>query len=150
MPSRSVTIAGDKAIDKALRGFAPALAKQLLRSSLRQGAKVLAVEAAKEAPRGKTRVLSKSIKVRAARRSRKGVVALLVRTAAGDFKGKSYYGSFVEFGTKGRRPGKRGGGPIRARHFMRNAVARKKEAARKVAITALRESIAKAARDAKK
>ena len=84
---------GDKAIDAALAGLAPKLAKAALRKGLRRRAKVIQSAVVAEAPVGETRQLKGAIKVKAGKRTRKGTIAVNVTAGEGDFKGDTYYGT---------------------------------------------------------
>jgi len=113
-------VVGMDAIFKSMDQLVPAVQKKVFRKVLRAGAKIVAKEAKAQAPRGKTGVLVKSIKVLARKRNRKGIIGANV--TCGDehpYKGKAYYGAFIEFGTKKLEP----------RPFMKEAFDAKKEEA---------------------
>lgn len=127
-------ITGVEAIDRALKGLEPRLARKLLKSGMRTALKPLLARIKAAAPVGrpyrrkgkehKPGTLKKALKIRAAKRTRKGTIGINIVMGEGDFKGESFYGSFQEYGTK-KMPGK---------HFMKNAFESDKERVRTDAI----------------
>lgn len=96
-------ITGDKELDKLLKDLAPAVAKKILRKALRPAMKPLHKEAKTKAPvlEGD---LKRSIKLRAAPRSRSHV-GIDVVVSKKDWKGDSnFHASFIELGTKDITP----------------------------------------------
>jgi len=119
-----IYLSGQEELDKQLRGLALAAQKKLFRKAARAAAKPVLQAARKNAPSqhkkfrnrdkqgrfkakskiGGSNLLSKSIKLRAIKRSRNGSIGVVVRIGDEMFKGKSFYGAFVELGTKKQRP----------------------------------------------
>lgn len=128
----SVKITGDKAIDKALRNLEAKVVKKVLRSAMRKAMKFVKKQVEAEAPVGETGVLSGSVRIAAAKRSRK-YIGIDVSIGIGFFIGKTYYAGFIEFGTS----------EIEANPFMARAFEKCKEEARKIAIEAVREGLKK-------
>lgn len=93
------TIQGLDKATKSLRALPPAVAKKVVRQSMRKALKPVAQAVRQEAPE-KSGALKRAIKVRAGKRTSKGVIRLQVRVGAGDFKGDTFYGAFQQFGTK--------------------------------------------------
>jgi len=92
-----VSLAGDVETLELLRTLPAKLVKGALRKSLRESAKTVLRGAKFRAPR-KSGLLIKTLKVRAFKRTRKAVVGFTVGTAAGDYKGQTFYGGFQEYG----------------------------------------------------
>jgi HK97 gp10 family phage protein len=95
-PALKVSLFGDREIAQKFKTLPTKVANKVLRQALRPAAKIVLEQAKKEVP-VVTGALKKSLKVRAGKR-RKGSVKVLVQTAEGFFKGKTYYGGFVHFG----------------------------------------------------
>ena len=106
----------------SLRSFEPKLAKKVLRNAMREAARPILEEAKRLVPVD-TGELRDSLVIRAAKRVRKGSVGVVVQTERGFFKGDTYYGAFVEFGTKN----------MAARPYLRPAFDSRKEEAAMVA-----------------
>jgi len=106
------TIEGLPAVTAALRGFEPKVARKYLAKACRAAAK-LVLATAKELTPVLTGALRASLKVRAKKRTRqnKTDVGASVQTGSAWFKGDTYYGGMIEFGTK----------HITARRFLRGA-----------------------------
>jgi len=91
---------GARELDRKLARLEKRTAKKVMRKALRAGGKVILAEAKRRAPK-RTGALAASLKVRAAKRSRRRRgVAVIVATAEGWFKGDEFYGAFVELGTE--------------------------------------------------
>jgi HK97 gp10 family phage protein len=145
-----LVITGDKELDRLFQMLPDGMQKRVLRPALRAAAKVIQAQAVANAPKD-TGALKKSIKVRAGKRSRKGIVRVNVTTSKDSttlYKGKQYYGAFIEFGhhvgkrtaevkrTQKANPGTRVSGGrrfIEPKPFMRPAFDSKKKEATKVA-----------------
>jgi HK97 gp10 family phage protein len=93
-----VTITGDKKLDKALRGLEPRVAKKVIRQAMRRALKPVQAAVKREEPHGETGQLARSPKIRAGKRTRKGVITLFVLIGEKDFP-DGYYGAFKEYGT---------------------------------------------------
>jgi len=98
---------------------------------MRKGMKIITTEAKQQAPVD-TGLTRRSIKTRAGKRKR-NVISIETRIGEGDFKGETFYASFLEFGAP-----KRG---LEPRPFMRPAYEREGEKARDVAMEALKEGL---------
>lgn len=87
-----------KSINRAIKQIGDKDAKKAVRKATRASAKVFAKELKKNAPVD-TGELKKSIKVRAAKRSRKYIGV----NATVGLDTDAFYGNFIEFGAKGPR-----------------------------------------------
>ena len=116
-------LTGVKELDNALRQFEPKLVKKIARKVVRKAAKPVQ-ESAQRRVRVKTGRLKRSIKVRALKRSRKNKhrVGVRVITGEGFFQGSTFYGGFIEYGTKN----------MRKKPFMRPAMDENHETVRRV------------------
>jgi HK97 gp10 family phage protein len=119
----------DKVVRK-LRQFEPKVQRQAVSKATRAGAKLIQAEAKANVPVD-TGALKEAIKVRAPKKRKKGKVATLVQVGAGDFKGDTFYGGMIEFGTS----------KMTARPFMTPAFETKGAEARDVAIAELGRAI---------
>lgn len=136
----TITIDGLSEFQAELAALPKKLANGVVRKALRAGAKPVQAEAKLQAPKltGFTR---RQIKVRAAKRSRRrrDTVIINVQIGAGDYKGDSFYASFVHWGWRaGKRQklakGKADTRPkIEANKFMTRSI----EKTRSVAIEAI-------------
>lgn len=92
-----VAMHGDKQVMSRLKGVVPRLRRKVLGKAARIAMKPLLQNAKANAPKGKTGLLRKAIKLRAMKRSR---VKVGVYIAIGDkmFEGQTFYGAFQEFG----------------------------------------------------
>lgn len=105
-------VIGVEYIDKKLREMEPKLSKKVLRTALRR-----ALKPAQQVARGivpkRSGLLRKSLKIRAGKRSKKGIT-MTVSTSSTDnlYTGKSFYGGFVHDGAKNRDGTKRKGNPF--------------------------------------
>ena len=107
---------GGKELQAKLSELDRKIENKISRKALRAGAKVVHPEIKRRAPKRKG-TLRSSFKVRAGRR-KKNWIRFLIQTREGDYKGKTFYGSFLTFGWKtGMRGGRgfRGKGKISAR-----------------------------------
>lgn len=105
----TITLKGGLKLERTLRELPKRVANKVVSKSLRAGAKVTQ-QATKAAAPVRTGLLKSSIKVRATKR-KKGRIGIAVQIKGGDYKGKAFYGSFIEYGY---RKGKRGRGLKRA------------------------------------
>jgi HK97 gp10 family phage protein len=113
-----IYLTGQKELDRQLKGLAVAVQKKLFRKAAREAARPILAAAKKYAPsahkkfknrdkqgrfrstrKSRTGTLLKAIKLRAMKRSRSGRIGVQITLGEGYFKGKSYYGAFVELGT---------------------------------------------------
>ncbi len=97
----SFTVTGDAATAAKFAALPVAMQKKVLRPALRATAKIVQTRAITNI-RSKSGVTAQSLKVRAAKRSRKfpDRVTVNVITAGGWFKGPAFYASFTELGWK--------------------------------------------------
>jgi HK97 gp10 family phage protein len=93
-----IKVEGLDELRKKLAELPTTIEKKILREELRGATKEIASEVKPLVPVGETGFLSRSIKVRSAKR-KKGRIAFLAQIGEGAFKGESFYGSFVELGT---------------------------------------------------
>jgi HK97 gp10 family phage protein len=146
MAGSSVKITGVDAINRAFRELEPKLARKVIRSALRKGAKIVQAAEKQAAPQGETGILRKAIKVRASRVRKKNVISLGVIMGQGDFKGESFYGAFQNFGWKTGRRGSSNRTQIAGKHFAERALSETREQATQVISTEILagiESLAK-------
>jgi HK97 gp10 family phage protein len=104
--SGSIRLVGAKELQAALDALEKKTVTKFSRTAVREGAKVVQRAAKAKAPK-RSGKLRRSIRVRAKKNKKKGEVAFLVTSGAGDnvFKGETWYGAAVEFGHKvGKRP----------------------------------------------
>ena len=97
-PTIRIALHGDKQILARLKGVIPRLRKKALMKAARIAMKPLHAKARSSAPKGETGQLRKSIKLKAMKKNRRGVVGIAVATSDGFFQGKTFYGGFQEFG----------------------------------------------------
>lgn len=116
----SLDLRGHKDIMDAIRTLEPKLRSGAFRKVFRELGKIAQKEVISNAP-VRTGVLKRSVKVRAVKRNRRGIVGVNIVTGAVTFRGKDFYGGFVEYGTKGRQTSKGMVGGIRPQRFMRRA-----------------------------
>ena len=120
LKKNKLTITGDKQIDRALKNIPDKVAKKAFRKSMRPAMKVIQKEAKDNAPVD-SGDMKKSIKVKAAKRSRRfmGIDVVIGEEA---FKGETWYGNLVEYGTS----------KMPAKPFMRPAYDSKDQVKNKV------------------
>jgi len=124
MPSMTVT--GDKELNRKLQALKGPKQKQAVRKASRESLKATLVSSVNRAAPRRTGLLSRSVKVRALKRSRTQVGA---RVTVGDglFKGETFYAGFIELG---RKTGKRGSSnrrTISPNDFIRRTAKRKRQ-----------------------
>lgn len=137
-----LSVTGLEELEKNLLALGTDLAEKTLRNATRDAAKVFRDEAAKNAPVGdverespkkwqsrKPGSLRAGIKISMQRNFKKAAVTMVVRHSA-----KTFYGKFVEFGTK----------HMPAKPFMRPALQSEFERAKTVFVERLKERIKKA------
>lgn len=96
-----IKIEGVEELIKALEQLPKVLANRVLSKTMRKAAKTVLRRARSLVPVGKTHKLKDSLKVRAGKR-RKDFKIMRVITAEGWFKGPTFYGGFLEYGTDER------------------------------------------------
>lgn len=117
-----VIVTGIPEIDRKLKTLVPRLQKKVIRQAMRKAMALVTEEARARVPVD-TGELRKAIKTRAAKRRRRGEIGVDTRVGEGDFKGETFYGGMVEFGTSKMPP----------RPFMAPAYDGKKDEARRIA-----------------
>lgn len=127
------TVSGVKEIQRAYRLLPKQVANKVVRQSMRTALKPMLAEAKKDAPKGETGLLSRSIKLRARAKRKRGIIALDVRVGDGDFKGATYYAAFLEHGTE----------HIDAVHYMETAFTATKDGAAKTVVQLIGAGIAR-------
>jgi HK97 gp10 family phage protein len=125
----SFKISGDKELQRALNALPGKVQKKIMRGALREAAKVVAAEARARVP-VETGTLRDSIKVRALK-GKRGSVGASVESGEGQFKDESFYGAFIEFGTRNAP----------AKPFLRPAAKSKQPACVAVVAEAIRTRI---------
>lgn len=123
MPSMVLT--GDRELNRKLQTLKGPKQKKAVRKASRESLKPLASATSRAAPR-RSGLLARSVKVRALKRSRKRVGAR-VTIGEGSFKGRTFYGGFIELG---RKTGKRGSAhrrQVEENDFMRRTAKRKRQ-----------------------
>ena len=93
----TMTVFGDREVAAKFKTLPKRVQGKVLRQSLRPAAKIVNEEAKQQVPVD-TGALRKSLKLRAGKKRKRGVVAIVVQTGAGFFQGETYYGGFVQFG----------------------------------------------------
>lgn len=121
----ALDIQGLTALRRAFRELPKTTARKVVRRALRSGAKIVQDEIRRRTPL-RTGALARAIRVRAGRRQR-GILSILVVMGEGNYRGKTFYGSFLEFGAPGHMLWGRGVRALEARHFIRDAVTAKRE-----------------------
>jgi HK97 gp10 family phage protein len=138
-------ITGFAEVDKVLAGLEPKLSKKILRGAMRDGIKIMLTRARALAPVGPSRqlkskghfhtggLLRKKIKIKSSR-SRKGIrIAIMVGEK--DFTGDAWYGAVQEYGGGGKGKGPRG--PIKAKHFLKQAFDETNDAVRETTFSSV-------------
>lgn len=119
-----IRMRGAKELGEALKAFGPAMEKKVLRKAMRDSAKPILADAKARAPvssydgpmgkKGEKAdirrmkkagvhypgMLRDSLKILSIKRNRAGRVGVVISTAKGFFKGETFYGAFIEFGTR--------------------------------------------------
>lgn len=126
-------ILGVREIRKAYQNLPKKVANKVVRQAVRTSLKPMHQAAKQDAPKGETGLLKRSMKLRVRAKKKRGTIAMDVRTGDGDFKGATYYGGMVNFGTK-RQP---------AQRFMERAFDATRSTATKTARRLIREGTAR-------
>lgn len=136
MPS-GIAISGANELIYALQGMEPQLARRVLATAMRKAAAPVLRAAKSRAPvsvdgshGNPPGTLRDSLKIRA-RKRRKGQVGVIVQTRGGDYKGKAFYGAFIEYGTC----------KMAAMPYLRPAFDTQKMIAQAIAIREIRQGI---------
>lgn len=147
-----IRIEGASELERKLKQLEPKMSRKIVRKALRAGARPIQQQekanipavANREHPAG---VWKRSIKIRSAKRSRRGDIGIVIQSRQEDFEGENFYGPFVELGHKtGRR-----GSPMRrqvpGKHYIRKAFETKKGAATAIISRELAAGIEAVARE---
>ena len=120
------TIKGLKEIQRAYRELPRRAANKVVRQAIRKAIKPVQAKVKDLSPRGATKRLSRAPKVRTRKKIKRGIIALNVQIGEGDFKGKTFYGGFQNFGTSK-------GNKLKGKHYIEAAFkATRKKAAKDV------------------
>lgn len=128
-------ITGIKEIRRAFKRLPAIVARKVIKKAIRESLRPIKAEVERLAPK-RSGLLAQSVKIRAAKQKR-GAIRIRVQIGAGDFKGKTYYAAFVEYGTKN----KKGLPKIEGRHYMKQAYELHKDSARKECIQRIRRGV---------
>jgi HK97 gp10 family phage protein len=123
------TITGIKEIDRALQELEKNVAKKVIRQAMRKAMKPVKQQVEANAPRV-TGKLAGNVKIKAIKKSRTKI-GIRVQIGAKEFTGETFYGAFLEYGTK----------DIPAKGFMRQAFDSAKEEAKGIAIEEIKKGI---------
>jgi HK97 gp10 family phage protein len=91
-----VKINGLEDLERQLKKLDAKVAKKIVSQECREGAKVIAAAIHPPVDTGR---LSRAIKVRSFRKKKRGQIAFTAQIGEGFYKGKSFYGAFVDQGT---------------------------------------------------
>lgn len=137
-------LSGGPELQAALRELDEKVAKRIARAALKAGAMPMLHAARSKAPID-TGLTVESLKI--ATGNRKGKLSARVQTKSGDYKGKTFYASFVEYGHyQGSRKLGNARKWIEARPFMRPAFDENKERSVGIVTDALRAGLLKEAK----
>ena len=141
--SQSVKVEGLPELVKALGEFEKKIYNKVLKKAFREGAKVSQKAIKALIPKGETKALSKSLKVRALGR-KQDRVGISVQMGVGSFQGPTFYGGFLEWGTHN----KEGQTQIKPMGFIKQGFQDSKEAAAAAMVRTITEGIDAAAKEA--
>ena len=129
MADFAITSNGGNQLLRYLEKLEPKLVKKDLRKATRAAAKAILPDVKRLVPRGETKRLLKSLKVRAAKGNKgqrlpRHIVGHSVVSSANLFVGDTFYAGVLEFGTKPRRSKKTGAyrGRVPETSFLRKAL----------------------------
>lgn len=125
-------IEGLKEVQRALNQLESKLQKKAARSAMRAGTKIMA-EQVKQNATVLTGATKRAVKVRAFKGLKRGEIGYQVQIGEGDFKGNTFYASFVNYGTS----------KIKPTYFMNNAIEQKGDQASTTAQNILLNEIMK-------
>lgn len=142
MSIAAITVKGGRELERKLIGLERKAARKVVRQALRVGAKIVHAAAKQEVP-VRTGRLRKSLKVRRAKKNRRGSYAITVTTGQAEsmFTGEAYYGAFVHFG---HRKGKR---QVSPNAFIQRAYERTEGRARDVVLRDMAAGIERVAKE---
>lgn len=123
MPKIEVVLTGDKKLNRKLKKLTGKDQKKVVRKATRKAIKPIQKQAKQNIrSHRESGKLEKSIKVRAVKRTRRGIgVRVTTGRAGNDFDGETFYGAFVEYGHKTGARGSSGRRDVKALRFMANA-----------------------------
>lgn len=139
MATTKFEIRGIKELERAFKELPKRLANKVVRQAIRKALGPVKTQAMANAPRD-TGFLASKIVVRAAAKRRRGVISLEVRVGEGSFKGRAFYGAFLEYGTR----------EIAGLHYMLRAYESQKDQARRTASAMIAEGLEREAAALKK
>lgn len=151
-----VTITGLAEVNKALTELSKKVQRKVISKACRAAAKTIQAKAKTNAPKGPTGLLKRAIKVRVSkyvgnRKKKRSEVAINVQIGKGDFKGKTFYGAFQEFGWKSGRRFARSQKDTRkqipGKHFMENAYKSERDQAVNALVDELKRGIEEAGKE---
>ncbi|WP_254513878.1 HK97-gp10 family putative phage morphogenesis protein [Anatilimnocola floriformis] len=140
---QTIKVEGLPQLIKALGEFEKKIFNKVLKKAFREGAKVSQKAIKALIPKGETGALRKALKVRTLAR-KKDRVGISVQMGEGSFQGATFYGGFLEWGTKN----KEGQTKIEAREFIKKGFNDSKEAAAAAMVRTIKEGINAAAKEA--
>ena len=103
--ANSFKVSGMEPIMKKLAGLKKSVGNKIVRNANRSGAKIFLNEMKRTVPVG-SGTLKKSLKIKTPR-ARKDKISISIGTGdsfSGNFAGKTFYGAFVNYGTKKQKP----------------------------------------------
>lgn len=136
---------GAEKLEKLFAGLPKKLRGQILRPILREAAKTVQAEAKQRAPSA-TGAVRDAIKVRASKKLKKGQVGVDVSIGEGNYRGKTFYGAFLEFGAPKHELFGKKLSPLPPQPFMRPAFDAVKDAVARTAMDAIAQAIVDAAK----
>lgn len=98
MAKSKVVVTGIDKLDRKFKLLDARVGKKVVRQAMRQALKPVLAAARANAPE-ESGVLRRSIKIRAVKRRKKGVIGLEIRTDAKTMGGDAFYAAFIELGT---------------------------------------------------
>lgn len=98
MAKGQLVVTGLREIDRALKELEPKLGKKVIRQAMRKAMKPVKAAVEQNAPVGETGLLASSVKIKAAKKSRKSF-GMDVRIGEQDWVGDTWYAAAQEYGT---------------------------------------------------
>ncbi len=152
MPSKPVTfrIEGLGAAQRALSALPGAVARKVIRPSIREAMRPVKAGIQSTAP-VKSGAIRRHVKIRAAKRIRRGAIAIRAQIGKEDFQGDQYYAAMVNFGHAIRRaPRGPEVGRVAPVGFMERAFQTTEAVARSTAIAGIKARLPDAIREARR
>ena len=138
--SRGIIVTGDKAVTRALNSLGSKKAREIHRKAMRKAARPV-LEWARNIVPVVSGTYRQSLTIRALKKSRTKI-GVVVTQREGQFKGKAFYGGFLEFGWRtGKRRSERTRRKIEGRWLMRKAGNAKEDEARGLYIAEVKKLI---------